>query len=351
MTPRIDERPTPPAPDRRATIADVATLAGVSVATVSRVMRDIVGATPQTRVRVRAAIDELQYRPRAGARSMRGRTYTMGVVVSVLSNPWQATLVDYINERADDAGFQVLVGVGREDSATDDAIVAMMADHGMDGVLMLGPRLATKAIEDAGRRLPTVVFSHYETLATCDTVTVDNAFGTRLVMEHLTGLGHRSVAHIGPVEGSRTTTISAKQRAAAFVEEAQRLGVTPQLIRVEHPDAMEGGNVGFRTLLQGKRRPTALFAGSDAAALGAIAAAADAGLDVPGDISIVGWDNIPITGLPGVSLTTVDQDGRNLGHLLVDLLVERVEERRSATRSVRTAPRLVVRGSSAPPPR
>jgi LacI family transcriptional regulator len=346
IVPPVPSEPPPPKQAKRVTIEDVARHAGVSRAAVSRVMRDAVGASADTRRRVQAAIEDLSYRPHAGARGMRGRTYALGVMVSEITDPWHSNLVEVISAHVDKAGKQLLVGVARTDPDAESATIQALTDHGVDGLILIGPRVKRKRVEEAAALAPLVVFGREFVATTYDSVSVDNAIGMRLVLDHLVALGHRDIGHVAARPGSPASTIPALERAERYDAEMLERGLVPTAVTVPHSDTSNGGYEGALELLGAQRRPTAIVADSDVAALGVIAAAAELGVRIPEDLSLVGWGNTSIAALPPISLTTVDQDGHDVGTLLAELLLERTDQHRTAPRNIRTAPRLVERNST-----
>jgi DNA-binding LacI/PurR family transcriptional regulator len=165
------------------------------------------------------------------------------------------------------------------------------------------------------------------------------------VVDHLVGLGHRRIAHIHGGD-----TVAARARRRGYERAMTRAGLAEHVMAVPGAFTDAGGREAMEHVLGlGRRRPTAVFVANDYAALGALGAIADAGLDVPGDISIAGYDNIAVAQTRAVSLTTVEQPSAALGQMAVEMLLERLSDDRTTARHVLLPPKLVVRTSTGPP--
>ncbi|TDD45582.1 LacI family transcriptional regulator [Nonomuraea terrae] len=336
---------------RRVTIADVARHAGVSTTAVSKVLRSAYGVSPAMRDRVRAAIDELGYRPRAAARAMRGRTYTIGVLLPDLRNPFFPDILDGLYEQLAATDYQAIIVTGGPDAKAESRAIDALVDRQVDGLLMVAPRVARARLEEVAGQVPAVVLGLHEKSARYDTVLDDDEVGAELVVGHLIGLGHRRIAHIGQraVGRGRAAATLHEIRAATYARVMREQGLEGEIAVALTSYSEEGGYQGARELLARSPRPTAIFAGADQAAFGALTALHEAGLSVPADVSLAGYDNTRLAGLSQISLTSVDQDGGVMGRTAGRLLLERVEGRRSAVRFSVT-PTLVPRRSTAPPP-
>lgn len=341
----------PAAPPRRITIIDVARHAQVSTTAVSKVLRNAYGASPAMRTKVQQAIDELGYRPSAAARAMRGRTYTIGVMFPDIRNPFFADILDGLAGRLRDTGYQVLHGTGCNDEATEAHVTEAMADRGMDGLVLVAPISPRGHLEHIARLVPTVVVGRHGHSTAYDTVTDDDHAGAHLVVGHLAGLGHRRIAHIEHHETDRDRLIEMPNaiRADGYRQAMQRHGLAGEIMVASTTYTQEGGYLGARQLLERPERPTAIFAGADIVAMGALEAIAEAGLTVPGDISVAGYDNTTFASFSPISLTSVDQAGRQIGGNAARLLLERFADRHAPTSQIKLSPRLVPRRSTAPP--
>jgi LacI family transcriptional regulator len=343
---------TEAAPRRRVTIADVASRANVSTAAVSKVLRNAYGVSPAMQERVKAVMAELGYRPHAAARGMRGQTYTIGVLIPDVRNPFFPDLIEGVTRHLAGTDYQVLLGPGGSEPESQSRITDAMIDRRMDGLILIAPIVPQRHLEATARSVPIVVIGRHGMSADYDAVVDDDLVGADLVIEHLVGLGHRRIAHIEHrVTGSsRPTGMPQTVRAEGYRQAMRRRGLEDAIDVISSTYSEEGGYTAARELLSRPSRPTAIFAGADVAAIGVLNAAAEAGLRVPEDISVAGYDDTAIAALQPISLTTVDQDGHLMGANAARLLLERIEGKRQRSVQLSFAPTLVRRRSTAPPP-
>ncbi len=345
---------------RRVTIVDVAAHAQVSTTAVSKVMRNAYGVSPAMRERVNAAIAELGYRPRAAARGMRGQTYTIGVVLPDIRNPFFPDIVDGITAYLGDTEYQVLLGTGsRLDvpgvSATDVEsevrLTDAMVDRGMDGMILVAPAAGRRQVDQAAAGVPTVVIGRHMRSTLHDTVVDDDARGAALIVDHLAGLGHRRIAHIDQREpdSERAATMPNAIRTQGYRDAMRACGLENEIDVVSTGYTEEGGYLGAKQLLERTVRPTAIFAGADIVAMGVLTAVAEAGLRIPDDISVAGYDNTSFAALGPIGLTSVDQAGRQIGADAARLLLERMAQRDRPSTFITTSPTLVTRRTTAAP--
>jgi LacI family transcriptional regulator len=328
---------------------DVARQAGVSTTAVSKVLRNAHGTSPHMRSRVHAAVDQLGYRPSAAARALRGRTWTVGVMLPDVRNPFFADILDGITAQLGDSDYQVLLAPGCNGEKAEARVIDAMIDRSMDGLVLIAPVSAKSRLNEVARGVPTVVVGRHGSSPAYDSVTDDDIPGAALVVDHLAGLGHRRIAHIEHHETDRVrlAEMPNAQRAHGYREAMIAHGLEDQIDVASTSYTQEGGYLGARQLLARPRRPTAIFAGADVVALGAMEAIAEAGLSVPGDISVAGYDNSALAAVGPISLTSVDQDGRQMGANAARLLIDRIGERDRRTVQVKLSPTLVVRRTTA----
>jgi LacI family transcriptional regulator len=339
-----------PAP-RRVTIVDVARHAQVSTTAVSKVLRNAYGASPAMRAKVQEAIAELGYRPSAAARGLRGQTYTIGVMLPDLRNLFFADILDGITTQLGGTDYQVLLAPGCNGEKAEGRVVEAMIDRSMDGLILIAPVSARARLNTVARSVPTVIVGRHGSSTTYDTVTDDDVAGAALVVDHLVELGHRRIAHIEHHETDpvRLTEMPNAQRANGYREAMRSHGLADQIDIASTTYTQQGGYLGAKELLARPGRPTAIFAGADVVALGAMEAIAEAGLSIPGDISVVGYDNSALAAFGPISLTSVDQDGRQMGANAARLVVDRIADRDRRTAQVKLSPTLVVRRTTAAP--
>lgn len=340
------------APRRRVTIVDVARHAQVSTTTVSKVLRNAYGASPEMRTKVRRAIDELGYRPYAAARGLRGRTYTIGVMLPDIRNPFFPDLLDGITGSLEDSEYQVLLGPGGNGEMAEARVTEALIDRGMDGIILIAPVSPRSHLEQVASAVPTVIVGRHGTSAVYDTVADDDTEGASLIVGHLARLGHRRIAHIEHLETDPTRLVEMPnaQRADGYRQAMREHGLAECIDVVSTSYTREGGHQGMSELLARPRLPTAVFAGADIVAMGALEAVAEAGLSVPDDISVAGYDNTTFAALGPISLTSVDQAGQEMGRTAARLLLDRIADRHKPSSQVRLSPTLVPRRTTAHPP-
>jgi DNA-binding LacI/PurR family transcriptional regulator len=326
-------------------MADVAVVAGVSHMTVSRVLNDPVSVKPETRDRVEAAMRSLGYRPNTVARALAtGRTRRIGVLAlaTALYGPTSTLLSIEIAARL--AGYHL--DIVRPPSVTRRSLaeaVDGLQSRGVDGIIGITPHTwAPKALRSAVTGLPLVAVEG--AVDQLPTVAVDQEKGAALATEHLLALGHATVWHVaGPRDW-----LEAKARVRAWRETLRRAGRSV-------PPPLPGGWGVRWGYLAGRRLAaepdmTAVFVANDQMALGVLRALAEAGLQVPDQVSVVGFDDVPEAAYFNPPLTTVRQDFAQVGLLALQLLLEQMADGSGEDRHVVIEPRLVVRESAAPPP-
>jgi DNA-binding LacI/PurR family transcriptional regulator len=333
-----------PVARRAPTMEDVAREAGVSRALVSLVMRERPNVSEERRQRVLAVAARLGYRPNAMARSLASRrTKTVGVILDDLRNPFFAEIAGGVEDLASELGYQLLLAAGGRQARRERAAVDALLEHRVSGIILVSPRMPARAIAAAAAEVPTVLVGRAVRGADADTVLINEAHGTGLAIDHLVGLGHERIAHVDGGSGA-----GGPQRRAAYVREmrARRLGRHALVIPGDFTE--EAGFSAAAELVHRRELPTAIFAANDMVAAGLLGGFDRAGVEVPGDVSIVGYDNISIAHLAHVSLTTVDQPRTEMGRLALELLLDRIDNRRA--NEVRLIePSLVVRSTTAPP--
>lgn len=324
----------------RPTIYDVAQRAKVSKSLVSLVMRGSQNVSEERRVAVLRAASELGYRPNEHARALaQGRTRTVGVLISNLRNPFFAEVIEGLQEELGASRYRTLLGT---DASRELGATEAMLERGVEGMILLSPEIPAEELVSLARKSSTVIVGRDLRESSLDCVVNDDFSGAEMVVEHLAGLGHARIAHV-----SGGTGAGAAARRKGYERAMRRLGLDSRVVYGEYTD--EGGYWGTRQLLAAEPRPTAIFAANDFAAMGTFVAIDEAGLSVPEDISVVGYDNTYLAGLALVSLTSIDQPRRDMGVLAARLLLERVESQRTEPRREVLKPRLIRRSTSAPP--
>ncbi len=324
---------------RRPTLEDVAERAGVSRALVSIVMRDVPGASEATRARVRQAADELGYRPDRRARMLRSqRTRLLGVVFTA-GQEFHAGLVDGVYLAAEARGYDVLLSCVTPHRDEKRAVRTLLDDH-CEALVLIGTGLSGAALTELDAQLPTVAVARR--VRGVDSVRSDDAAGAALAVDYLADLGHCAVVHVDGARGPGST-----ERRRGFLETAAGRGVAATVL----PGGLterEGAAAATR-LLQSGPLPTAVFAFNDRSALGVLDVLIRAGVRVPDDVSVVGFDDSPLAGLAHVNLTTVGQNSARLAELAAARAVERLDGSVAGHVDEVCQPQLVIRGSTAPP--
>ncbi|MEU8663222.1 LacI family DNA-binding transcriptional regulator [Actinoplanes philippinensis] len=341
----------PKGPDRRVTIVDVAKHAGVSTTAVSKVLRNAYGASPEMQARVRAAISELNYRPSAAARGLRGQTYTIGVMLPDIRNPFFADILDGVNEQLGGTDYQVLIASSCNDEPGEAHVTDAMIDRNMDGVILIAPLSSRQRLERIARTVPTVVVGRHGASAVHDNVADDDFTGAGLIVGHLAALGHQRIAHIEhhETDAVRLTEMPNAIRADGYRHAMHANGLGEFVDIASTTYTQQGGYLGAKQLLARGQRPTAIFAGADIVAMGVLDALAEAGLSVPGDISVAGYDNTTFAAFGPISLTTVDQAGHQIGANTARMLLDRIADPTRPAAQVKLSPTLVPRRTTAPP--
>jgi DNA-binding LacI/PurR family transcriptional regulator len=323
---------------------DVAARAGVSRALVSLVMRGSPKVSAHRRSAVLEAAGELGYSPHVLARSLASRTSTvLGVMVSDLRNAFFAEVVEGLDAAARDAGFSLILNTGGRRASRERAALADLLSFRPAGIVLLSPVLPASAIEEASLHYPVVLVSRASRASTVDTVNDDGEAGAALAVDHLVELGHRRIAHL---DGGGAATASARRRG--YRAAMARHGLPARIVPSEHTDTA-GEKAVHELLNSAGEPPTGLLAGNDFNAVGAISALEEAGLRVPEDVSVVGYDNTSLAALRHVSLTTVDQPRVEMGRLAMEAVLERVRGERDRPLRRLLHPSLVVRSTTSVP--
>jgi LacI family transcriptional regulator len=331
----------------RPTIYDVARLAGVSTATVSRALNGTGQIAPATRAAIHAAVEQLGYQPNTVARSLVTKsTQTIALLLPDIANPFYAALVSGIQQRALETGHTMLLCTTESDPEREEQYLTLLRAKQVDGVLVDGlvlpPDRIARFVQDG---LPIVCLDRDVESSSVPLVQVDNRLGARMATEHLLGLGHRHIAHVA---GAPELKIS-EERVQGYRDALSAAGIEPdRALRRVGSFTEEGGYEAMLALLDGPVF-TAVFAANDLSALGVINAIVGSGLRVPQDMSVVGFDDLRLSRYTTPPLTTVHQPALEIAQRATQLLLDLASGR--AVRQVRhlLEPELVVRGSTGPP--
>ncbi|HEX2072239.1 MAG TPA: LacI family DNA-binding transcriptional regulator [Geodermatophilus sp.] len=325
---------------RRPTLQDVATRAGVSRALVSIVMRGAPGAGEETRQRVLAAAADIGYRPDARARLLAsGHSRQLGVVF-LMAGRFHLDLLDGLYRAADRAGYELILSA-LTPSRDEQRAVETLLDFRCEAVILLGPGSGAPVL--AGR-LPVVVVGWEVDDPAVDVIRSSDDEGMRQSVDHLVALGHRRIVH---VDGGAGVIADSRRRAYRAAMHDRGLGREARAV----PGGLlqEHGVAAARLLLDGGTLPSAVIAFNDDVAAGVLETLVRAGVPVPGDVSVVGWDDTGLARLPHLDLTTVRQDADEIARLAVERSVARLTGRPVTDRDLVLPPQLVVRSSTGPP--
>lgn len=328
----------------RPTIADVATRSGVSTATVSRVLSGASSARPSTRARVLAAARELDYRPSAVARALKVQaTRTIGLLVTDINNPFFPQLVSAIEAEAVSRGYGLVLSNTSDDPARELAALDLLIERRVDGIMVASSRAMRRhasLLREIGVPVVLLNSGRVEGLPSIDTA---QRRGARLAADHLLELSHRRIGHIT----APRTNAAAADRLAGVRDAVRAFGEDAELFVADGDSHVEGGAAAASRLVT-IAGCSGIVCYNDLTAIGAIRGVRSAGLDVPQDVSIVGFDDIDLAAWIDPPLTTVRQPTDEMGRWAVERLVGLATGSKPVEPdSVHLEPRLVVRGSTA----
>jgi DNA-binding LacI/PurR family transcriptional regulator len=326
------------------TSTDVARRAGVSQSAVSRAFTPGASVSPRTLAKVRAAAEELGYRPNVIARSLiTGRSRIIGLVVAYLHNQFYPDALEKLSNALQARGYHLLIFTVSNAEADVDPVLEQLLDYRVDGIVMasasISNRLAARC-EAAG--IPVVLFNRHQDARHLSSVTSDNLAGAWRVADHLVARGHTRIAHIAGWGGSST----GRDRAAGFHAGLAAHGLEPAAV-IDGLYDRDAASAATRTIFGRPDRPDAVFVGNDHMAFAVMDTLRfELSLRVPEDVAVVGYDDVPLAAWPAYDLTTVRQPSRRMVDATVDALMARIEEGDAAPRQVRIDGPLIERGST-----
>ncbi len=331
----------------RPTLETVAARAGVSKSLVSLVLRDSPKVSPASREAVRQAVAELGYRPNAAARLLaERRSRTVGVLLNDIRQPWFADMLDGLTPVLHADGKHILLGDGRIDRMMDETLTWSFFELGVDGLVLAGSIPLSGAIIGIASKIPTVAVGGRGLgldLPHVDVLANDNHLGGALAVRHLIEFGHTQIAHI-----SGLPSVAGRLRMQAYEDTMRAEGLGGRVLIEAGDMSEEGGYRATARLLSRPDRPTAIFAANDLTCVGALSAATALGVRVPGELSLVGFDNSVFARLRALWLTSVDGSARAMGQQAARTLLARIEHPGAPATTELMPPRLEVRGSTAP---
>ncbi len=339
---------------RPVSIADIARAAGVSHSTVSRALRDSPLISPDMRARVHTLATEMGYTPNALAQSLQTRrSHTLGLVVTSIADPFFTDVVKGVEEVARPAHFSVFLSASYNDPDQEMAVIETFHRRRVDGILVASLRISSNYEERLSRiKVPTVLVNNEANSSTqmLHWVMVDDQLGARLATEHLLRLGHRAIGYLGVDTRPRSN----RQRLEGYRRTLDAADLSPPDAWIALPGGAGVGGAAEdvtdvaigRALLPQLLAAgvTAIFCFNDMVAVGALLACKDRGLDVPGDLSIVGFDDIELARYMTPPLTTIQQPRVRLGNLATQLLLDLLAGR--AVQNHVLPPQLIERAST-----
>ena len=328
--------------DHRPRLEDVAARVGVSTASVSLVLRDAPGPSAETRRRVLEAAAELGYRAdRTASMLARRRRHLLGVMLDV-RNAFHAELAEELHVAADDQGYEVVLSTLTRVRDEAGAIETLL-DFRCEGVLLLGPDADADDLAKLAAQVAVVVIGRRVTGKAVDVVRSADNVGVTQAIEHLVELGHRRIAY---VDGGRGVIATARRRG--YRDAMRRSGLGDVVHIIPGGQTEEGGLRAGRMMVELVQRPTAVVAFNDRCALGVLDAFVRAGIDVPGDVSLVGYDDSTLARLAHIDLTSINQNAPAQAQHAVTAAVQRLDDGRVTAMEIVLSPQLVVRSSTGP---
>jgi DNA-binding LacI/PurR family transcriptional regulator len=324
-------------------MADVAARAGVSRALVSTVFRNVPGAGPETRQRVLAAAEDLGYRMDNRARMLRrSRTQLLGVVFQV-QDAFHCDLVEALYPQAENAGYHLVLSATTPDRHELQAAHALL-DERCEALLLVAPQISEAKLATLSSRSPTVVMSRRARVPGADVVRTSDNEVVATALDHLIDLGHQRIAH---VDGARFRSSADRRRSYRHLMGRHGLGQHARVITGGATEA--AGLAAARQLVAEGDLPTAIIAFNDRTAVGLMFGLRNAGVDVPGQVSIVGYDDVSMSRLPFIDLTTVGQDSVATALHGVRRAIARLEQDEPGGHDILIPPYLARRGTTGPP--
>ena len=332
----MNEQPT------KVTAMDVARLAGVSQSAVSRVFTHGASASKATVEKVRAAALQLGYRPDPLARAMiTGRTRIIGLVVAYLENQFYPVALELLSQALQARGYHILVFMAENSTERVPEVMQELLDYQVDGIITASVAMTndlTTRCSAAG--IPVVMFNRGQDDDRLSEVTSDNIAGGRRAARHLIETGHRRIAHVMGWQGSST----GRDRAEGFRQALRDAGLEP-FAMIDGKYSRDAASEAVRSMFAGAEKPDGIFVSNDHMAFAVMDTLRfELGLSIPGDVSVVGYDDVPMAAWPSYNLTTIRQPVRRMVEATVDILLNQIEGD-SAPNRIRIDGPLVKRGS------
>jgi len=335
------------------TIKDIARHAGVSHTTVSRALNHSPLISARTTERIQEIASKLSYHPSVAARSLKtNRSQALGVIVSHIADPYFSEILQGIDDVAQENGYSLFIASAQHDQVRENSIVQTMREHRVDGVILCSPHFTAEQSNQLNSyNIPIVALNNQASESYRFAIYHDDVDGSRQACQHLIGLGHNKIAYLGNATSGRTT----QERLEGFIQAMKEAGlpVLPEYIHQVSGNNPEQGLEGVEYFLGLPERPTALICYNDLMAIGVLKGLHKAGVRVPEDISVTGFDNIMYSNYIQPPLTTIDQPKRFLGAEAAKLMFAQLSTDTNSllkeTTEKRLTGMLIIRQSTAPP--
>ncbi len=309
----------------------------------SLVFRQALNVSDHSRAKVLKAAEDLGYRPNMLARSLASKkVHTVGVLLNDITNPFFVSMYVELSHAAEASGYDVLVGPSLRSAAQERTLLGTLLGHRVAGLILISPLMKAPELHAIIAGYPAVIIARDMNFEGADFVSNNEVVGAQMALRHLVDLGHERIVHI-----SGGASRSAIQRKRAYLQVMTQLGLASTARVIDGDFTEEAGRSAARELVRSRADVTAIFAANDLAAVGAMGVLEAAGVRVPEDISVVGYDNSVISDLEMISLTSVEQPLHEFGRAAMRLLLERIDGVRQTPSSMEFEPRLIVRRTTA----
>jgi DNA-binding LacI/PurR family transcriptional regulator len=326
----------------KTTIYHIAKAAGVSTATVSKVLNNTGRISDKTAKKILKIVDELRYSPNILASAMKGKhTYQIALLIPDMDNPIYAQFLKHIEYRGQELGFSVVMCSTDNNAEKEERHINLLRKKRVDGFIIaskfINDTLLQELLQD---EVPVVLFAHERPELLTDSVTVDDYLGGVIATEHLISQGHIRIGVIAE------DSISCKERIRGYTSALQKVGIVPDedLVRIGGPK-INDAEITARNILNVTDRPTAIFGCNDVMAFGVMKAAKKLGISIPDELSLIGFDNTELCSIVTPELTSVAMPVNELGTKAMDILINKINKTSEAKQRIRMLPELAIRES------
>jgi DNA-binding LacI/PurR family transcriptional regulator len=326
------------------TIYDVAKVAGVSTATVSKVINNTGRISEKTKAKIHRIMDELNFRPNVIASAMKGKsTYQVAFLIPDVSNPIYAEYLKHIEERGQELGYNIVMCSTDDQAEKEARHISLLKQRRVDGFIIASKFKNVAILKQLiSEKFPVVLFAHERPELPVSSVTVDDYIGGYMAASHLLSLGHRIIGVLAEESLSSRERIRGYKSALAEAD----LAVEDHLIVISGPSVADAETAAAK-LLDREDRPTAIFGCNDLLAIGAMQASRARGIQVPDQLSVIGFDDTQLCSIVSPKLTSISQPVRKLGKEVTDLIIRKIEQVETPKQRVRMLPEVSVKESTA----